>query len=100
MISETVAKVPLSLSHLFAGEILRPWTIFLAKILITLTFYVVVVVIVQIAAVVVVVLVAFVDIVFVAFIVVVVIVVDIVIVVKSFGGFQVFRNRPSEVSRR
>ena len=97
MISETVVKVPLSLSHLFAGEILRPWTIFLAKILITLTFYVVVVV--QIAAVVVV-LVAFVDIVFVAFIVVVVIVVDIVIVVKSFGGFQVFRNRPSEVSRR
>ena len=98
MISETVVKVPLSLSHLFAGEILRPWTIFLAKILITLTFYVVVVV--QIAAAVAVVLVAFVDIVFVAFIVVVVIVVDIVIVVKSFGGFQVFRNRPSEVSRR
>ena len=66
--------------------------------MITLTFYVVVVD--QIAAAVVVVLVAFVDIVFVAFIVVVVIVVDIVIVVKSFGGFQVFRNRPSEVSRR
>ena len=28
MISETVVKVPLSLSHLFSGEILRPWTNF------------------------------------------------------------------------